>query len=425
MEENTVNCLFCASPCSPDFVINSCGRVKSEKENNSLEEDNSYNFPFNGASASLPHSFSFGGDDKAIEEHLRAVFILTKILKIPHETLCQFLGKGNGQFSPELWFNVCESCGNSVTQFYVTIKQLSKLERRLASLQTQLIDKMRTSQNVENNDFMWGKIREEALQQYSPPTFDEGIVFESQMDLEIKDEVCCTAGYNHDHDEMNQEGLNKSNGSPQLDEYESFEEENYSYFENHDDNEEEDEIHFVTDFVPPSPSESELVPIKRYFYQCQLCSYQCNTKTTFENHMKLHEEGSGATLCSDCGRPVLPNKLRWHVIQCRAGIVGNYGHDKRRRMSSNSNVPKRSGRFYYQCDKCPFESNSSASYATHLKLHEEGATAVACRECGYFVIPRKLGYHKKVRHSTNRKVRGSAKEYPKKSRKTHDDEDED
>ncbi|CAL8114428.1 unnamed protein product [Orchesella dallaii] len=420
MEENTVNCLFCALPCSPDFVINSCGRVKSEKEKNRLEESSDN---FHGKSSSLETSLSFGGDDKAIEEHLRSIFILTKILKIPHETLRQFLGKGNGQFSPELWFNVCKSCGDSVTQFYVTLKQFSILERKLASLQTQLIDKMRASQDVENNEFVWGQIREEALQQSSPPTSDEGIVFvESQMDLQIKDEVCFTAGYNHDHDEMNQEGMNNSNSSPQLDENESFEEESYSYFQNHDDNEEEDKIQLVTDFVPPPPSLP--LPIKRYFYGCQLCSFQGNTKTTFENHMKLHEEGSGAIFCSNCGRPVLPHKLSRHVGRCRAGIVGNYGNNKGRRVNPNCNPPKRSGRLFYQCDHCPFESNSCTCYASHLKLHDEGSGAVACPECGIFVNPTRLAYHMKIWHSANRKRRGSAKEYNKKSQKTRGDDDE-
>ncbi|CAL8114430.1 unnamed protein product [Orchesella dallaii] len=423
MEENTVNCLFCALPCSPDFVINSCGRVKSENENNSLEDNDSYNFPFHGTYSSLPPSFSFGGDDKAIEEHLRAVFILTKILKIPYETLCQFLGKGNGQFSPEMWFNVCESCGNSVTQFYTTLKQLSKLERKLASLQTQLIDKMRTSQDVENNDFVWKQIREEALQQFSasPPTCDEEIVFEPQTHFQIADENW-NSGNNHA--ELNQAGTNKSSYAQPV-ENESFEEENYSSFENdnHDDEEEdeEDEIHFVTDFVPPPPPPST----KRYFYRCQLCSYQCNTKKDFEAHMKLHEEGSGAIICSDCGRPVLPNKLRWHVGQCRAGIVGNYGYKKGPKRDSNSNLPKPPGKFYYQCGQCPFETNSNVRYATHLELHGEGSTAVVCRECGYFVEPSQLHRHKVLRHSANRIGRGSVKERKKKSVKTHRDDDED
>ncbi|CAL8114432.1 unnamed protein product [Orchesella dallaii] len=419
MEENTVNCLFCASPCSPDFVINSCGRVKSEKENNRLEEDDSYNF--HGKSFSLATSLSFGGDDKAIEEHLRAVFILRKILKIPHETLRKFLGKGNGQFSPELWFNVCESCGDSVTEFYGTLKQFSILERKLASLKTRLIDKMRASQDVANNDFVWGQIREEALQQFStpPPSSDEEIVVEPQIDFEIAEEDW-NSSYNHD--EMNQEGMNNSNRNPQPDENQSFEEETYSHFENHDGHDEENEIQFVTDFVPPPPFRS--IPTPRYFYRCLLCSYQCNTKSDFEGHLKLHEDGSGAITCSNCGRPVPPDKFRLHAGRCLAGFVGNYGQFRGRKMRPNHNLPKRSGRFYYQCDQCPFESNSNAAYATHLKLHEEGSTAVACRECGYFINPIKLDYHMKIWHSAIRKVRGSAKEYNKKSTKTRYDDDE-
>jgi len=66
--------------------------------------------------------------------------------------MCQFLGKGNGEFYPELWFNVCESCGDEVFEFYVTLKQISRLERKLTEFETELKGRMQRGKRVKNND---------------------------------------------------------------------------------------------------------------------------------------------------------------------------------------------------------------------------------------------------------------------------------
>jgi len=133
---NKVSCLFCASPCSPDAVIN-------------LQEVTSSSLVF--------------PEDGPIEEHLRAVFVLSRILKISQDLMCQFLTKGDGQFYPELWFNVCGECGECVADFHETLKQVSKLEKKLTQLESELKGKIERSISVSNNDAIWNHIRREAL----------------------------------------------------------------------------------------------------------------------------------------------------------------------------------------------------------------------------------------------------------------------
>ncbi|ODM91171.1 putative zinc finger protein [Orchesella cincta] len=179
-----------------------------------------------------------------------------------------------------------------------------------------------------------------------------------------------------------------------------------------DDFDDKEEIKFVTDFNPldfqlpqrnHSISNTSFGPkIRTYFYICQQCSFQSNTKGKFEAHQKLHEEGSRAISCHECGRPVLPEQLERH--RAKHSSMGYYQRQQstltveESTVMSTSTTSQSSGKYFYQCSSCPFESNNSVRFGIHSKLHEEDSEAISCTECGFYVDPKKMTRHHAVRH---------------------------
>ncbi|ODM91173.1 putative zinc finger protein [Orchesella cincta] len=325
--------------------------------------------------------------------------------------------------------------------------------RQLTTIQTELKGRIEESRAVDNKDFVWVKIREEALKDRSSE-----VVTEEWRILIVKTEnESSLTGETHHETECNWNSPDKDDNREKIpnhshnidDEVDdaTFAENNES--DDHsfqppaaqqspltspdDDDDDIEDIKFVTDFNPldfqlpnrnPNHSSSNVTTVPRakgYFYACQQCSYQCNTKSDFQAHLLLHEEGSGAIPCHDCGRPVLPEKMERHLSV--HSIIGTYRQRSRAwkvRKSKDASQPSingsnesvaeigtsssnlSAGKYYYQCKQCPFESNSSVRFDKHVKLHENGSGAVPCEDCGFYLDPTKVGLHRAKRHNYRR-----------------------
>ncbi|ODM91020.1 putative zinc finger protein [Orchesella cincta] len=305
--------------------------------------------------------------------------------------------------------------------------------------------KIEASKNVENEDFVWGKIREEALKGFNQVATEKYnvlivkteseplITTESHNQTKYPDEDDykfenggITNQYQHEEDEENVDFSEEIFDND--DSHSSYQPSSSSINQMTDDDDEEEEIKFVTDFDPsdfqpsrtnctnfpsPEPSNSNISSVSRaYFYACHQCSYQSNTKAGFEAHQRLHAEGSGAVTCRVCGRPVLPKMMARH--NASHPVIGAYRQRKRAKTvlkngarplelgttpgstSSNAQTP---GKYYYRCIQCPYENNSSLAFEIHSKLHEEGSGAVICGECGLYVDPKRMAFHRTRRHN--------------------------
>jgi len=123
-------CLFCTESCSPISNVGGGDPSDGDEEHQQREETN---------------LLEFEEDSIALQEQLRAFLIISKILKIPKAKFCQLLQQNGGNFQPETWLGVCSSCGESVSQFYKTLQQVSKLERKLAAIEAELLVKIHNS----------------------------------------------------------------------------------------------------------------------------------------------------------------------------------------------------------------------------------------------------------------------------------------
>jgi len=123
-------CLFCTETCSPISNVGGGDSSDGEEDHQQREEATPLNFK---------------EDSVALQEHLRAFLIISKILKISEAKFCQLLQQNGGSFQLETWLGVCTSCGESVSEFYKTLQQVSKLEKKLATIEAELLLKIHNS----------------------------------------------------------------------------------------------------------------------------------------------------------------------------------------------------------------------------------------------------------------------------------------
>ncbi|CAL8135736.1 unnamed protein product [Orchesella dallaii] len=160
-------CIFCATKCSPLFVIDHGKLLRMKRE----EEQ----YVFTG--------------DLALERQLRTFNIIRNILDVGEETCVKLLNVFEGQLHPEFWVEVCPSCKVLVEEYNRARKQLARLEKAVKDIKLGL--KNILNESIKNADpeleldsfLMWREIREEALIGFQEP------LDEQQNEKPIKNEV--------------------------------------------------------------------------------------------------------------------------------------------------------------------------------------------------------------------------------------------
>ncbi|ODM96049.1 RE1-silencing transcription factor [Orchesella cincta] len=95
-------------------------------------------------------------------------------------------------------------------------------------------------------------------------------------------------------------------------------------------------------------------------YRCSKCPFNAPGKLQLERHSYLHAEGAIASICSDCGWYVSPNRMLVHHV--------------RRHPSNRDLIPPHKDlgpprKEYYKCLKCPFNTANRGHFNAHLTLH--------------------------------------------------------
>ncbi|ODM91567.1 putative zinc finger protein [Orchesella cincta] len=135
-------------------------------------------------------------------------------------------------------------------------------------------------------------------------------------------------------------------------------------------------------------------------YKCKHCPFSSETSLHLKRHLPLHEKGSKSIICSECGWHVNPSKMVTHQKARHPPNETATANGIRLREldTSNPNYVLHHGALFrrsiYRCRLCPFEAKDSKPVDTHAKVHVEGSKAVACKLCGIYVFPNKLGYHR-------------------------------
>ncbi|CAL8084118.1 unnamed protein product [Orchesella dallaii] len=413
------NCLFCAYQCPAKFLIVD-GQVRK------LKTENDSSFLPNNKEEDDQNSFKFPGDSM-ITEQLKVIFILRTILKIGEEQLCEFLGS-SGQLHPEYWISVCSSCQQTVQKCYATLKEIGALERRLLKLSNQLVVEIQRSKGAEATGptgILWKTIRNEVLKEIDSTNCG--------LELEVEPIITATRSLAGGGDGVVLKKPDKDGGEESdlewepnhdlidKDTYNNKEKQGKRYTEEDDDD----------DYVPRSKktkgtrkngvgrsvSKTEKRrkllnkgvtrvsttgnPKYTAFYRGHTKHYaciQCPATDTYpslmEAHLKLHEEGSGAIPCPDCGWLVLPDRMNYHYGKrhplpggaCRSGKKGKKREEKR---------------YHFKCPECKALLTSVGKYREHEELHASGGGQV-CKRCGW--LCKRMSNHKAYWHVPHRKI---------------------
>ncbi|CAL8148666.1 unnamed protein product [Orchesella dallaii] len=157
----------------------------------------------------------------------------------------------------------------------------------------------------------------------------------------------------------------------------------------------------------------------RKAYQCVHCPYTSTTiKNGIEEHVQLHEPGSRAIPCPDCGIYVLPDRLSRHndlrhpqirskVTRRQMKELTKVGQPSKKQTNphTNPNYKKiETSGFYkksakFKCNHCYYRTVHAANIKAHIELHEEGSTAIPCEKCGWFVLPEYMQLHNEHNHT--------------------------
>ncbi|CAL8130937.1 unnamed protein product [Orchesella dallaii] len=180
------NCLFCAVPCA-STVITENGEIKRVRK----VKRESFCGGGGDDDAELP-SYALSSlpllqeeENPLLGNQLKVFFILKNILNIDGNKLTEYLTKLEGQLHPEFWAEVCWPCGEAVGDYYQTLRLISKLKMKLATISTQLKRSIWDSKDTlfgdgggddfnrknDNDDcnhkdtlnFIWRDIRDQAL----------------------------------------------------------------------------------------------------------------------------------------------------------------------------------------------------------------------------------------------------------------------
>ncbi|ODM87656.1 hypothetical protein Ocin01_19026 [Orchesella cincta] len=135
---------------------------------------------YRSSSSSSPSDFLDEEENTLLAQQLHVIFILKRILKLKDDEITRFLGMLDGQFNPEFWFQLCQSCGASVKEYFDTLKEVNRLKKRLTTISDGLktkIEKTKESHQDAERDgdeeeiskSVWKQIRMETLNNMTDP----------------------------------------------------------------------------------------------------------------------------------------------------------------------------------------------------------------------------------------------------------------
>ncbi|CAL8114420.1 unnamed protein product [Orchesella dallaii] len=235
-----------------------------------------------------PTLLQFYGELPNIQENLNIFFILQKILKIPQKTLCKLVEQDE-LFKSSSFIDVCESCGKSVQSFYETIKQVCKLERRLSKLECELKGKIRESEFCnEEGSPAWRQIRNEILKNVDD---DYKIMFEPLGEAATLTE----------HELPQPQPLHFL---PRK--------ESTSKFTNPQSKSTQCKLKRTKYTTVSNPNITQFFRGTQRYFQCRLCPAEACKFIRMREHLKLHEEGTPAIPCDECGWYLPPGSVYAH-----------------------------------------------------------------------------------------------------------------
>ncbi|ODM92245.1 Zinc finger and BTB domain-containing protein 16-A [Orchesella cincta] len=315
-----------------------------------------------------PSPLVFQGDS-VINEQLKAILVLKHILKIPQETLRRFLQQNNGQFNPEIWLNLCSSCADSVHQFLETLKQISRLEKKLNGIETELKLKMQNSKEVASGSPVAEQIRTCVLYGYSIPETSFEVTENPELQLDDDDD---------NDDQIHSKFLLEPTSPMDIKQEFEVHQESVATFAVDILSSSPPHDHYSSLFLDPDDMDYETPPAtsppqqlnpqrKRrtiklqdgnYSYSCEQCPYGSTNIHRYRLHLKNHEPGSKAVVCPKCG---------WYVM--RIGAHNGKAHSR----TSDKVGGKKVRRFtYYKCAECQALLGRLDDYKEHEILHENG-----------------------------------------------------
>ncbi|CAL8135671.1 unnamed protein product [Orchesella dallaii] len=413
------NCLFCAVPCSPT-VITENGEIKRVRK---VKRE----------------GFCGGGDDDA--ELPSYAFSSLPLLEEEENPLLGNQLKLEGQLHPEFWVEVCGPCGEAVGDYYQTLRLISKLKEKLATISTQLKrriwdskdtslgggggdDFSRKNDNDDSNhkdtlNFIWRDIRDQALgrecmsgmllssfdEDPSPlvSPFEDNSLWDDSSSMPVADVKM----------EMQEDFIDESsNSSPRRPPSVS----------NSSESEDTDE-----DYIPEWPESSKKVKHRKprstatssksrirplpaiqrirrkqpngmsttteTWYKCSHCGFETSSDPKSKEHVQLHSSASpyGIPLvsCRIC-RWVLPSdEFKYHIDNYHTTLPHTKGVVISRKSST-----------YFNCELCPYKCRTRESMRSHARLHKPGPGSVTCSYCGWpgtvaTVRSHKFTYHPK------------------------------
>ncbi|ODM86698.1 putative zinc finger protein [Orchesella cincta] len=287
-----IKCLFCASNCQ--IEINKCIKTEvfitpDDDDGDSFETEPSH-------PAGDPNVLLFGGENPTIQKNLRGFFILTRILQFSEETLSQLIARNGGQFDPQSWSNVCQSCGMFLHRFQETLVQISKLERSLREIGDELKARIETSQDnydelEDSSDWRW--IRGEVLGYHSTQSFDDEPSFEVPVIIDTRSISVFRDEFSVEFDSQSDQF--EEDFEIRLEPVENYQESNIP-----EQNFPSSSSSFLTenyDLPLAAPQQKTTA----HLFNCLQCPYGCDKRVRLNAHLTLHEEGSGGVACEDCG----------------------------------------------------------------------------------------------------------------------------
>ncbi|ODM88453.1 putative zinc finger protein, partial [Orchesella cincta] len=403
-----ISCLFCAEPCPTSFVVVDGKVTQVKSENEFITADN-----LGGSVGS--ESLRFGEDPPIIGEHLKVIFVLSRILGVREEKLCEFIREGEGFSYLETWVNLCNSCGESVNQCFKIIKEISRLERRLKEAKDELKGNIVGSKDARDSystttqesssdgfqpepDLLESKIVDKRNGQLN---LDSGI-----PDISLPDSSNVPVAISDPPVEPPQKIRKWPYSCP----YCTYSSGLRHFYVRHL------RLHQESSpILSSSPINKKLIPSgssSKYSYKCEQCPFGSTSKQRWVAHLVVHAKGSGAVPCPNCEWHILPHRMARHQSKSHPTL---YQRVLKKRMTVahklqpiqppplvtapvlKTGVKKK--HYYYKCDRCPFNSSCVTRFRSHEKTHELGSPAKPCSDCGVWILPgRQLAFHQTTVH---------------------------
>ncbi|CAL8136972.1 unnamed protein product [Orchesella dallaii] len=415
MKRRSNYCIFCANECPPTFKICNGQLVQLEKD----QEDDSKKFI--SSSSSGPDS----QDNWNLEAHLKAVFIVRKILNIGEATCANFLGNFDGQLDPQFWFSVCPSCETLVKEFWEKLREIGKLERRTQAIRAELKGLIVNSQEGTHaggrrkGGVVWKEIREKAV---------EGVEILSEGDGE--------RNFVKEDENMNDEDSDsdfdlEENG----DDWENSRSDSDSEGGNNEQSNKNEEVNDNDSSPSPPPPPPKR---KRYYFKCDECGDLSCNMTRFHQHQKLHNLGTGV-ICPDCGwlcQKLSPHVAHWHPAVGERSKINIEDRMSQRIMKHVKKpededkeelealqkaykiIRKAGSARYFQCTLCPATNSHLKRMQLHLTGHAKGNNAIPCEVCSWIVEPEKMQFHiAKMHRRQPKNPKGNVKKEMKQKQK--------